>query len=227
MTVSTWHSDSVPWFIDRIVSKGRSLGALAYKRDVVKIFVADQAAALAWPRGLSLVQKVSYPARGPLYDLMRRAGHWHDAEMERRRAFGDVCYAAYHEGRCVHYSWMTSTTRLLTDAGCTAHLTPQNSWIYNCYTAPEYRGWSIYPIVLAHIVAEVQAQRGGRVWIDVLDGNTASLRGVSKAGFKEVAAMERTVALSHLTVWRRATVVDRTLARILPTFGSDWAGVTS
>ena len=81
--------------------------------------------------------------------------------------------------------------RYITEIGYQAVLSDQEGWIYDCHTAPSHRGQSLYPRVLQVITNDVRASGGKTVRIDVREDNAASVRGIRKAGFREVATLEK------------------------------------
>ena len=61
---------------------------------------------------------------------MKKAGSWSAPEIARRRRLNDVCYGVLQNGSCVHYSWLTTRMRYITEIGYQAVLSDQDGWIY-------------------------------------------------------------------------------------------------
>lgn len=74
----------------------------------------------------------------------------------------DVVHTSYIVPKCMKFPFLTKGTYE----------------IGPCKTESAYRGKGIYPAVLSQIVAEV-----GKAYMIIDDINTASIRGVTKAGF--------------------------------------------
>ena len=58
-------------------------------------------------------------------------------------------------------------------------------YLYDAFTFAEYRGQNLYPTLLQRILDFSRQQGLRRALIFVLSDNTASIRGVQKAGFRE------------------------------------------
>jgi hypothetical protein len=70
--------------------------------------------------------------------------------------------------------------------------------IAECTTDPAFRGRNLYPVTLRHIVEDVGRRRGlPFLYITVAPTNTASIRGIEKAGGR---------LLAHLCGWRLVTI---------------------
>ena len=70
--------------------------------------------------------------------------------------------------------------------------------IAECATDPAFRGRNLYPLTLRHIVEDVRRRRGVPfLYITVAPTNTASIRGIEKAGGR---------LLGHLRGWRLLTI---------------------
>ena len=94
--------------------------------------------------------------------------------------------------------------------------------MYNAWTAERYRGQSVFPRVLASVARDMANAGGERVWIDVESVNVASRRAIDKAGFLEVARLERRRALVLFHACRRTLSRDGALSQRLLSFGPQW-----
>ncbi len=58
--------------------------------------------------------------------------------------------------------------------------------MYDCYTSPENRGGAVYPAALSWALRHFRSIGVERAYIRVHKKNTASIRGIGKAGFRFV-----------------------------------------
>jgi RimJ/RimL family protein N-acetyltransferase len=117
-------------------------------------------------------------------------GPFSGEEAMARVRRGDRCYAVWRDGELAHYSWVQLTgTHAIDAAALTVPVTPGELWIYNCRTAERYRGRGYYPSTLRTIVDRSFAEGFTRACIYAADTNVASLRGISRAGFKRIATL--------------------------------------
>lgn len=66
------------------------------------------------------------------------------------------------------------------------HLKLQGILIGNCYTNPNYRGQSIYPRMLHHIILNQNViKKEKSIFVFVSPNNASSIAGIEKAGFKK------------------------------------------
>lgn len=86
------------------------------------------------------------------------------------------------EGAIVH------TSRVIGKCYKFPFLSKHSAEIGPCATAKEYRGRGIYPMVLKHVLAH-----GGysEYYMLVHDTNTASIRGIEKAGFVRIGQVQK------------------------------------
>jgi len=140
---------------------------------------------------------------------MRENGGASEEELKRRQQAGDWCYRVIDQGRCVHYSWLTQSSRHITGIGFKAELPAHQAWIYDCYTAPSHRGQGLYPRVVQRISREMMQSGTHFVWIDTQDSNQRSFRGIRRAGFREIGFIERT-RIFQQTTWNRISLDPNT-----------------
>src|SRR5258708_16362759 len=155
------------------------------------------------PPDILIVGEKRFLGNNVLESAMRRFKEWEPSEIKRRQELGDTCYMVLDGEACVHYSWVTRWRRNIQEIGYRVNLNHRCHWIYNCTTAPSYRGRSLYPSVLRTIAQDIRRQGGDIAWIDIEATNQASLRGAYKAGFIDVATLEKDVYFSFIRCRRR------------------------
>lgn len=67
---------------------------------------------------------------------------------------------------------------------------PEDMEIGPCWTHPEFRGQGLFPLVLGRIADDLQG-RSGRLFIFAERGNAASLKGITKSGFRFCGSGEK------------------------------------
>ena len=96
----------------------------------------------------------------------------------------------WKDGRPVSFAWLVKTPRLY---ACEVRATlvavdPETYWVMDCVTLPEHRGHGYYPELLRTVIGMCE---GRQVLIYALDSNRASLSGIAKTPFREVAQVIR------------------------------------
>ena len=94
---------------------------------------------------------------------------------------GDEGYYAYLDGKCAHRSWVPHNGIMDVDLFYNRPMKKNEVFIHWCETAAWARGKNLYPATLARIITD---HPGKRVCISVNEMNTASRRGIEKAGFE-------------------------------------------
>jgi len=183
-------------FFRKMINRIRCLLRPVYEhQEVVILGITGPGQTLTNKQGFAIRREFPQ-GHDPISAVMRDAGHWDDAQLQQRKLSGDACYTVFRGDRCVHYSWVSYAQMNIEEVGYKAAFHGEDCWIYNCYTAPECRGQSIYPYVLSQIIQEFSLKNGRRGWVGTLRENKASWRGIIKAGFQEVAVIKRTVWFS-------------------------------
>ena len=101
---------------------------------------------------------------------------------DRLRSGHELLVGALH-GDVVFSAWLVNTVLRVDELRWCWHVQHDDVVIYDVITAPRARGKGIYPAAL-RFVRTLAADRGlRRCWIYAEHGNTASLRGIHKAGF--------------------------------------------
>jgi RimJ/RimL family protein N-acetyltransferase len=176
----------------------RIFQALVYRKDVLRIFVRE--AAQIAPSAVQPNQSL----RLEWFDLrtLRRYQSQHPRHLtdERLRRYegwmagGDRCYGLVDGESLVTMGWVrrTSVVEAAPEVGSrfSLPLGEPVAVIYDCWTFPEHRGRGAYAIGLDR-VATVLLERIPRVLIYCLQSNTASERGIRRAGFELYATHVR------------------------------------
>ncbi len=179
---------------------GMNLFSYFYRDLSVRVFAFELHSVSSVQNDLPIVRKEHFATDEALQAAMREAGHWNEAEMERRQSLGDVGYLVMDGSRCVHYSWVTERYRHNTEIGFEATPDASNPWIYDSYTSASHRGRLIYPHVLNKIAQDSQQRNCLRVWIDIQDTNRSSVHGIANSGFVDVAVWEKRVLFSFIVL---------------------------
>jgi len=94
------------------------------------------------------------------------------------------CFVYKKKGVIGHISWVYYRE----DPNRLINLSDDEAEIKYCLTLPEFRGRGIYPAVLKKIQSYLKDGGIRRAFICVERGNTPSIRGIEKAGFRPVAS---------------------------------------
>jgi len=92
-------------------------------------------------------------------------------------------FVAFSEGKVAHVSWLFHPPEVK-ETLVVFHLHEDQCSIGACLTSPEFRGMNIYPVVLQSILQEVVKRGAKAAFIAAAPSNTASIRGIEKAGFR-------------------------------------------
>jgi ribosomal protein S18 acetylase RimI-like enzyme len=107
--------------------------------------------------------------------------HLFPARFARSESF----WTAQHEGKILSYCWATQEPVEIGEIRCIMSPRGDEVYLYDAFTFAAYRGQSLYPALLQRILEASHQQGLRRALIFVLSDNTASIRGVQKAGFRE------------------------------------------
>lgn len=168
----------------------------------------------AYPEGFSLL-RVTGSAAVAYQDLaeeaMRSAGE-PDGLVTQRFAHGDVFFGWMVEGRVVSFGWVTYRNRVVGSVRLAE--APGRAFLYNFHTLEAYRGRGLYPALLLAMRSILGRESMNEFIIDVNVRNSASARGIEKAGFTPAA---RVALITLFTRWRcpfRRTVLAPTAASL-------------
>lgn len=107
------------------------------------------------------------------------------AEIERRLARGDRCFVARHQGRIVSARWLAVGRAWIEYLGRDLDLLPRETYLYETYTAPEYRGLSISGAAGTRLAQLLAAEGQRRIVGGIVPENRSALRTAAKTGYRE------------------------------------------
>ena len=133
---------------------------------------------------LGIESKLLSPDR---YDELRELSQYPDKEYIKKR-FDDnhTCFLAIGDSKIAFYAWGVMGERVFVDGVTTWPLKVESgeAYVYNCFTAPEFRGKGIFPYMLNE-AARFYKDHNASVLKAIVNGrNYASWRSFEKAGFK-------------------------------------------
>lgn len=98
---------------------------------------------------------------------------------------GGKLFIAFSEGKLVHTAWLHYRPGV-----CRTHphvtIKEDEAFMGHCYTPPEFRGNSILPAALQHMIRYAVAQNKKRCFVSTSPKNLAAIKGITKAGFSFV-----------------------------------------
>lgn len=119
--------------------------------------------------------------------------------IAERLSAGHHCFAARSEKRIVSAGWAAVDRAWSTLLDCEIKLSPDEVYVYDTFTKPDFRGRSVSPVIMAEIIRHFSAA-GYRTMILVIEPeNKSSIRAVRKVGFRPFGTM----GYVRLGRWRR------------------------
>lgn len=100
-----------------------------------------------------------------------------------RLAIGDRPWGLWEGEALVAYGWTSTRPTAFLDL-FEVRPAPDEAYFFDYFTHPDHRGRGCYPLLLAGIANVLAAEGMAGGWIAVAERNTASWRGVHKAGFR-------------------------------------------
>lgn len=152
------------------------------------------------PRIAAAFRRVD-PEEAPV--LAQAMGHGDPTEVRRRFATRRRCYAAWVEGNLTTFGWVSFDEEEIGELGLRIRLAEREAYIWDCGTAPAYRGQHLFPALLAYIANELRADGLNLLWVGADSDNLASQSGIARAGFVPVADIVKTRARTNPVRWVR------------------------
>ncbi len=112
------------------------------------------------------------------------------AEVARRVADGHQPFALWLDGAVAAYGWSSSGAVHIGEVDLTFDVPPDQRYLWDFVTLTAHRGRGLYPRLLQEIVRR-QAGAVAWFWIGHAPHNTASQRGIRKAGFRRAGDVWR------------------------------------
>ena len=112
------------------------------------------------------------------------------------------CYLVMDGERALHATWVTTGLSWVRELRRYFSPPAGSAYVYESFTRADARGRGIYPFALRGICEDLHAGGVEKVWVAVEKDNPASLRSVSKAGFKEA------FVISYRRRWGAITVSE-------------------
>jgi ribosomal protein S18 acetylase RimI-like enzyme len=153
----------------------------AFERGTLWATDADIAPQPSTPRAEVVFRAAGPEAAEPLAVAM---GISSSAEAALRFTSGRRCYVAWDGDRIVAYGWASRGSECVGELERTFHIAPDEAYIWDCATLPEYRGRGLYSALLAYLLAELRDVGVRRTWIGASLDNQASIKGFMNAGFR-------------------------------------------
>jgi len=123
------------------------------------------------------------------YVLVARMAQLDRGEVLARVRGGHRPYIARLGGVPVAYGWAAARRASIGELGLDFVIPADNCYLWDFATLPAWRGLGIYPRLLQAILARETAQ-ADRFWIGHVRENSASGRGIHKAGFRVAGATD-------------------------------------
>ena len=96
---------------------------------------------------------------------------------------GENCFVALHKGGVVSYIWGARGIVGVEEINMGVQPGPSEIYLYDAFTLAPWRGNNLYPAVLLSALEYARGLKLSRAIIFIDSENTASRRGVTKAGF--------------------------------------------
>jgi ribosomal protein S18 acetylase RimI-like enzyme len=120
-------------------------------------------------------------------ELAAARGDGTTTEVRRRFETGRRCYAAWVDSELACYGWVSFNEEFVAELNLQLRFLPGEAYIWDCATKPSFRQNHLYSALLVHIAGMLQTENFCRIWIGADYDNTASHRGIERAGFRSIA----------------------------------------
>jgi hypothetical protein len=113
-------------------------------------------------------------------------------QVRRRRAlaFNDA-FAVYCGESIAHIAWLVSAEHQKESKNANVQLRAGEAEITHCYTVPEFRGQGVYVYSIRKLCSVAKRSGVSRVFMITNISNTASRRGIEKAGLRPSGVITR------------------------------------
>lgn len=121
------------------------------------------------------------------------------AEVRRRLEAGHLCFVARYQGQIVHSCWAARQRARIDYLDQEIDLAPGEAYIYQAFTAPNFRGQNISPARAVEMVRTFRRMGYRRLVAVILPENQPALRPPQKSGYRAIGM----VGTVWLGPWRR------------------------
>jgi len=160
-------------------------------------------------------------------------GYDASAEFLQRFETGRQCYGAWVEGQPAAFGWVSYEDEHIGELNLRVKLLPGEVYVWDCATAPHFRGNGLYSALLSYILDELRNQKICRVWIGADLDNIPSQKGIARAGFHHIAdlVIERVLAMRQVWVTGLPNVPESIVSEARRAFLNDrdkvWSNISS
>ncbi len=190
----------------------------------------DEEALVVAPRLHAEFRRVT-PDLVPALSAIR--GRDASADFLQRFEAGRHCYGAWVEGQPAAFGWVSYDDEHIGELNLRIKLLPGEVYVWDCVTAPPFRGNGLYSALLSYILGELRNQQICRAWIGADLDNVPSQKGIARAGFHHIADLiiERVLAMRQVWVAGLPDVPESIVAEARRAFLNDrdkiWLNVSS
>jgi GNAT superfamily N-acetyltransferase len=110
------------------------------------------------------------------------------------------CYVGRVGDELASSGWVSRTETWVGEVASTLRPDDGDAYIWDCQTAPAFRGRGFYRDLLTQVLADLGQAGLRRAWIATLDRDSPGYRGVARAGFGPVASI-RYVSIGPFRRW--------------------------
>lgn len=121
-------------------------------------------------------------------DLLAKMGTTTGEDVIKRLANDHVAFVAYINEQPAAFGWIARGKARIGELNHELILPVGNRYLWNFRTMEAYRGLGIYPALLQSII-RFEEEKADRFWVIHAPENTASLKGILKAGFQYVGRL--------------------------------------
>jgi ribosomal protein S18 acetylase RimI-like enzyme len=125
------------------------------------------------------------------------------APIQERFTAPRRCFVAWDGDRIAAYGWASQGYECVGELEREFHMQPDEAYIWDCATMPEYRAKRLYSALLGYMLAELRRSGVGRVWIGASLDNRPSIKGFVNAGFRPAITLVYRRLLALRCLWIR------------------------
>lgn len=171
------------------------LGETVYRRMVLMERTLDEPITEVSPR---LPVTISLLRDTDLSEYTRFRPEIDPDEIRRRLASGQMCFAAWHEGRIVHAAWVATGHAWIGYLAREITLAPDEVYAYESFTSPDFRGQNVAGARSSYMQQALQRAGYRRILAAIMPENKPAFRPVEKTGFRPIGM----IGYLRLGPWR-------------------------